>query len=115
MTMPKQMDGQMVEMGMANKTSAMVPMAAFDYQKSVTTMDGMNGAIYLDSFSSVHRERTMGRMNQRSGSGFHSEFETRESGGGEEFYDGMALPDHFLRQYYSQVMIHFSISTSCPQ
>lgn len=115
MTMPTQMDGQMVEMGMANKTSAMAPMAAFDYQKSVTTMDGMNGAFYPEGLSSVHREGTMGRMNQRSGSGFYSEFETKESGGGGEFYDGMALPDHFLRQYYSQVRIHFSISTSCLQ
>ena len=115
MTMPTQMDGQMVETGMANRTSAMVPMAAFDYQKSVSTMDGMNGAIYPEGLSSVHREGTMGRMNQRSGSGFYSEFETRESGGGGEFYDGMALPDNFLRQYYFQVRIHFSISTSCLQ
>ncbi|KAM8745386.1 desmoglein-2.1-like [Acanthopagrus schlegelii] len=101
-TMPTQTDEQMVKMGMANTTSAMVPMAAFDYQKSVTTMDEMNGAIYREGFSGVHREGTMGRMNQISGSGFYSEFESRESGVGGGLYDGMALPDHFLRQYYFQ-------------
>ena len=113
--MPTQMDGQMVETGMANRTSTLAPMASFDYEKSVTSMDGMNGAIYPEGFSSVHREGTMGRMNQMSGSGFYSEFESRESGVGGGLYDGMALPDHFLRQYYFQVRNHFSISTSCLQ
>ncbi|KAG7228891.1 hypothetical protein INR49_008669 [Caranx melampygus] len=41
-------------------------------------------------------------MNQNRGSGFYSEFESRESAGGRGMYDGMALPDHFLAQYYSQ-------------
>uniref|UniRef100_A0A3B4V4R9 Desmoglein-3-like n=1 Tax=Seriola dumerili TaxID=41447 RepID=A0A3B4V4R9_SERDU len=46
-------------------------------------------------------------VNQRSGSGFYSEFEGRESGGGGGIYDGMALSDHFLGQYYSQVRNNF--------
>lgn len=93
--MPTQVDGDMVNMGMGmvTQTSAMAPMAGFDVQKSVTSMDGMNGAIY--------QEGTWGMMNQQGGSGFYSEFESREAGGG--IYDSMALPVNFLGQYYTQV------------
>ena len=91
-----QMDGDMLNMGigMVGKTSAMAPRATFDFQRSVTSMDG---------FAGDHRAETWGMMNQPSASGFHSEFEGRESGGGGGFFDGMALPDHFLEQYYTQV------------
>ncbi|GLD67701.1 desmoglein-2-like protein, partial [Lates japonicus] len=102
LNMPIQMDGDMinVDMGMASKTLAMNSMAGLGLQKSVTSMDGMNGATYGEGFVSDHREGTWG-MNQLSGSGFYSEFEGRESGGG-GLYDCMALPDHFLAQYYTQ-------------
>uniref|UniRef100_A0A4W6EPD7 Cadherin domain-containing protein n=1 Tax=Lates calcarifer TaxID=8187 RepID=A0A4W6EPD7_LATCA len=100
--LPTQMDGDMnVDMGMASKTLAMNSMAGLGLQKSVTSMDGMNGATYGEGFVSDHREGTWG-MNQLSGSGFYSEFEGRESGGGGGIYDVMALPDHFLAQYYTQ-------------
>ncbi|XP_070687719.1 desmoglein-2.1-like [Pempheris klunzingeri] len=94
--MPTQLDGDMfkVSMGMANNTSDMAPMAYMDFQKSVTSM---NGAGY-QGFSNCHK----GMMNQPSGSGFFSEFESRESGIEGGLYDSMALPDHFLGQYYSQ-------------
>ncbi|XP_032363606.1 LOW QUALITY PROTEIN: desmoglein-2-like [Etheostoma spectabile] len=100
LNMPTQMDGNMVNMnmGMINNTSAM---AGLDFQRSVTSMDGMNGAVYQDGFVSGLREGSRG-MAQQSGSGFYSEFEGRESGAGREMYDGMALPDHFLAQYYTQ-------------
>lgn len=109
------MDGALIDMGMA-KQSSMAPMGGFDFQKSVTSMDGMNGGTYHDGFTSVYREGTFGMMNQPSGSGFYgSGFERRESAEGGEVYNGMALPDHFLRQYYSQVRIHLIIYTLCFQ
>uniref|UniRef100_A0A3Q2WUD1 Desmoglein-2-like n=1 Tax=Haplochromis burtoni TaxID=8153 RepID=A0A3Q2WUD1_HAPBU len=58
----------------------------------------LNGANYQGSY----RKEIWG-MNQQDPSGFYSETETRESLGGVGLYDGMALPDHFLRQYYDQV------------
>lgn len=107
--MPTQVDGNMVNAGMANQALAMVPTAGLDFQRSVTSMDGMNGAFYED-FSSGRREGTWGMMNQPNGSGFYSEFEGRESGVGGGIYDDMALPDYFLGQYYSQVN-HLNVST----
>lgn len=91
------MDGDIVNVGigMASKTSAMA--------QSVTSMDGMNRTIYPGGFASDLRNGTWGMMNQLHGSGFYSEFESRESGGGEGIYDSMALPDNFLGQYYTQV------------
>ncbi|XP_070689057.1 desmoglein-2.1-like [Pempheris klunzingeri] len=101
LNMPTQLDGDMVKvgMGMANNNSAIMPTAGLDFQKSVTSMDGMNGAGY-QGFSSGYREGTWGMMNQANGSGFYSEFEGRESRIEGGLYDGMALPDHFLAQYY---------------
>lgn len=71
----------------AGTTSAMVPTSVLD---SVVSIDGMSGGAYQEGFS------RWGMMNQNNGSGFYS---SRESG----VFDSMALPDHFLRQYYSQV------------
>ncbi|KAF1386040.1 hypothetical protein PFLUV_G00114040 [Perca fluviatilis] len=94
---PTQIDGNMVNvnMGMANNTLAMVPMAGLDFQRSITSMDGMNRAGYQEVFSIGHRERGMGVMNQQGGRDFYS-------GVGGGMYDGIALPDHFLAQYYTQ-------------
>lgn len=104
--MPSPAYGDMVQRGMAAKSSAMAPMADYDFQKSVTSIDGINGHINPDG----HREGTWGMMNQMSYSGFYSEFESREAGGG-EIYDCMALPDNFLGQYYSQVRNFVNIPT----
>lgn len=103
--MQTQMDGGTVKIGkkMAGLTSAIAPMGALDYHKSVISMDGMNGATYQEGFSSGHGEGMWGMMNQINGSGFYSEFGGRESGVGGGVFDDMGLPDHFLRQYYSQV------------
>ena len=84
-----------VGVGMVSKTSAMAP--------SVTSMDGMNMAIDQGQCAGDHREGTWGAMNQPCSSGFYSEFEGREHVGGGEIYDGMALPEHFLGQYYTRV------------
>nr|XP_046248064.1 desmoglein-2-like [Scatophagus argus] len=104
LNMPMQLDEDTakVGMGMANKISAMPPMGGLDLQKSVISIDGMNGAVYQESFSNGHREGTWRMMNQMMGSGFYSEVQGRESGVGGGIYDGMALPHHFLRQYYTQ-------------
>lgn len=91
----------MVDIDMANKTAAMTPMQGFDFQKSVTSMDGMNGAIYPEGFASVQRDGTWGTLNQQHGSGYYSEFDKESGEAG--IYDGMTLPDHILRQYYTQV------------
>ncbi|XP_059197235.1 desmoglein-2.1-like [Centropristis striata] len=105
LSMPMQRDGNMVSVGLgsANNTSAMAPMAAFDMQKSFTTMDGRNGANYQEGFASG-REEAWGVMNQPSGSGFYSEFGSRESGVGGGMFDSIALPDHVLRQCYNEKM-----------
>lgn len=93
---PTQVDGGMgkIGMGIAGTTSSMLPVAALD---SAVSVDGMSGGAYQDGFFTYQRER-WGTMNQSSGSAFYSR---RESG----VFDGMALPDHFLRQYYNQVRI----------
>lgn len=97
--------GDGVKIATAGMTSTVAPLAAFDGQKSVISMDGMNGAAYTERFSSGQREGTWGVMSQPSGSAFYSEFHGRESTVGGGMLDGMCLPDHFLRQYYSQVRI----------
>ncbi|XP_071342912.1 desmoglein-2.1-like isoform X2 [Trachinotus anak] len=91
LNMPTQIDGDIVKVdtGIGTKTPAIA--------QSVTSMDGMNRG----GFASDHREGTWG-INQISGSCFYSDFEGKESRGGGGIYDSMALPDHFLRQYYSQ-------------
>lgn len=94
--MPTQVDGDMVNL--APETSALA-MEDFDFQTPMTAMDG---TVYQTSYAGGQREGTLGMMSQRRASGFYSEFENRESEGG-GIYDGMALPDHFLRQYYAQV------------
>lgn len=102
-------DGVKQGMGMAGITSAIAPMSILDSHKSVTSVDVMSRPAYDDGFSSGHREGTWGRVSHPSGSGYYSAFhgrESRESGG---IFNGMALPDHFLRQYYNQVRIHLNI------
>lgn len=110
--LPTQFDGDGVKLGMgtACRTSATAPMAIFDSHKSVASMDVMSRPPYEEAFSSSHREGTWGRMSHPSGSGFYSEFHGRESTEGGGIFNGMALPDHFLRQYYSQVRSHLNVS-----
>uniref|UniRef100_A0A3Q0QVB1 Cadherin domain-containing protein n=1 Tax=Amphilophus citrinellus TaxID=61819 RepID=A0A3Q0QVB1_AMPCI len=98
LNLPTQLDGDTINIGMAQKPVAMAPLGSFDFPQSVTSINGMNGAAYQGG----HRRDTWG-MNQQDPSGFYSEIETRESLGGGGAYDGIALPDHFLRQYYSQM------------
>ncbi len=104
--MPTQPDGDTVNVCMAKCTSGMPPIAGLDIQKPVTSMDGMNGA-FQEGF--VSGDRTWGMMNQMSGSGI-DEYEGKESGVVGGIYDGMALPDHFLGQYYTQVRNQLNIS-----
>ena len=99
-----QVDGDPVKIGMGMAPMmAMAPMGGMDFNKSANSIDRMNGPVY--------QEGTWGMMNQPTASGFYSEFESRESGVGADFYDGMALPDHFLEEYYTQVRINSNNST----
>ncbi len=72
-------------------------------------MNGMNIAGYQGGFSSGNMGGTWGMMNHSSASGFYSEFGGKESAVGGGIFDGMALPDHFLGQYYTQVRNDFEI------
>lgn len=93
MNLPTQLDGAAFKsyMGMANNVSAT--------NNYLTSMDGINGAVCEDGFG-FQMEQT--RENQWDASAY-SGFEDREAGrGGRGIYDGMALPVHFLGQYYTQ-------------
>lgn len=74
----------------------MAPAGSFDYEASLTDINGMKFGASHGGFSTDYRQEMRGFNN------FHSEFETRESRQG-GFFDSMALPRHFLAQYYSQV------------
>ncbi|XP_034387314.1 desmoglein-2.1 [Cyclopterus lumpus] len=96
LNMPTQIDDNLV---MGNNMLVMAPVEGMGFQRSVASMDGMNA--YGDGYASGHRE-AWGMANQTIGSGLYSEFDGRESRVGGGMYDGMALPDNFLGQYYSQ-------------
>uniref|UniRef100_A0A3P8NT17 Cadherin domain-containing protein n=1 Tax=Astatotilapia calliptera TaxID=8154 RepID=A0A3P8NT17_ASTCA len=97
LNLPTQLDGDVLNVAMAQKPVAMDALGSFDFAQSVGSINRLNGANYQGSY----RKEIWG-MNQQDPSGFYSETETRESLGGVGLYDGMALPDHFLRQYYDQ-------------
>jgi len=71
------------------------PGTNFEMQPSVTSINGFNGG-------TSHTDGMWG-MNNWEGSGIYSVSESREVRGVGGIYDGIALPDHLLRQYYSQV------------
>lgn len=104
MNIPTQMDGDMM---VDANTSGMGQ--ALGFQKSVTSMDGMNRYVYQDGLAAHNlREDSWGMMNQGGGGGgaIYSGYEGRDSAvgfGGGGIFDGMALPDMFLKQYYTQV------------
>lgn len=108
MTMPTQVDGDMLGggVGIVTKSSSMGPMAGLDYGKSVTSIN----KVFYPGAASDHGEGTWG-TNHRRNSGFHYDFDHIESGAGGGLYDGMALSDNFLRQYYTQVRNNLFIST----
>lgn len=98
LNLPTQLDGDVLNVAMAQKPVAMDALGSFDFAQSVGSINRLNGANYQGSY-----RKDIWGMNQQDPSGFYSETETRESLGGVGLYDGMALPDHFLRNYYDQV------------
>lgn len=108
MNMPAQVDGDMAGggMGIVSKYSSMGPIAGLDYGKSVTSIN----KVFYPGAASDHGEGTWGTTHRRN-SGFHHDFDLIESGASGGLYDGMALSDNFLRQYYTQVRNHLNIST----
>lgn len=101
MNIPTQVDGEMIGggMGTVNRFSSMGPIEGMDYRKSVTSM---NKAFYSGA-AIDNGEGTWGTT-QRRNSGFYHDFDIA-SGAGGGLYDGMALSDSFLREYYTQVRI----------
>lgn len=99
-------DGDAVKIGTAGTKMASLPV--FDGQKSVASMSGMNSGGFQERFSSSHRGDTWGLMSQPSCSGFYSDFHGRESIGEGDMFNGMALSEHFLGQYYNQVITNFN-------
>lgn len=97
--MPTQVEGDLANV--ATGSCAVVPVAGMNFQRSVTAMDG---GVYQEGLAASQRDSTMGRMGQRRASGFYSEMESTQSMRG-GLYDGMALQDHILRQYYAQVSV----------
>lgn len=95
-------DGAAVKMSKAGTTMASLPV--FDGQKSVASMSGMNSGGFQERFSSSHRGDTWGAISQPGGGGFYSDFHSRESIAEGDMFNGMALSDHFLGQYYNQVI-----------
>lgn len=102
-------DGDAVKICRAATTMASLPV--FEGQKSVVSMGGMNDGMFQERFSSGRRGEAFGVMNQPSGSGLYSEYHGRESVAGDMF-SGMALSDHFLGQYYNQVMTNLYFLSS---
>lgn len=84
--------------------TAAAPTVAVDSHKTSAVVDGMGGGFNQDAgFANGYRDGTWGINNQMGGSAFYSEFQGREAAAGGGMFDGMALPDHFLKQYYAQV------------
>lgn len=86
-----------VDICMVKNPVAMAPIGSLNFQPSATTINGMTWGTYQDGYSSGYRQEMKGC------SDVHSEIETRDSWG-RGVYDGIALPHHFLGQYYSQKM-----------
>ncbi|KAM7388788.1 hypothetical protein PAMP_024938 [Pampus punctatissimus] len=86
-----------VSAGMANNVSAGMANNVSSGANNRFSMDGINGAAFEESSGF----QTWGE--QWGSSAAYLGFEGREAGvGGGGIYDGMALPDHFLGQYYTQ-------------
>nr|XP_029135630.1 desmoglein-3-like [Labrus bergylta] len=96
-TMPTVDGGEMMKM--SNQSFVNAPMASMGFQQSVASMDGMNGGGYDDGYL---RDRSWGTMTEHRGSAHYSEFQGRGSAAGGGRFDGMALPEHILAQYYTQ-------------
>lgn len=75
----------------------MAPVAHEEFQGSTTSIEG---AFVQDRFQSVYGEDVMMKMGQAQDSSFYMDSEGRGAG---SQYIGIALPDHFLGQYYAQV------------
>lgn len=106
--MPTQMDGDGVKMGMAmGMGMGMAGITSSAADMGAIPVNGMNGSMVHEVVSSGYREGAWDMMNQAARSGLYtSEIHGRESRVGGGIFDSMALPDQFMREYYSQVRIH---------
>lgn len=110
---PMQVDTGLVKIGNIGAVSA-APMGMGAGLMGAELMGaGLTGGALQNSSSTMgggfyqpdDRRMDMAYMNggemfgQEHGGAFYSEFESREGG----VYDGIALPEHYLGEYYSQV------------
>lgn len=88
----------------------MAPVGYGDFQRSATSMDGV--LMHDHSVGGGYANGTLGMMSQgmmsqgTMGQGMAGSFTDFEGRGVEGQYDSIALPDHFLNQYYSQKVHH---------
>lgn len=86
----------------------MAPMASLDVKQTVGSAHQVQGAAY-PNFLNGSSEKALGMISQTAGYGFYTEAFGREYSGMSEaaaeggMFDHMALSDHFLGQYYTQV------------
>lgn len=95
--MPTQVDGNVVAsaLGGANMSN----MSTMEFQQHTgMSREVMNG--YYQGYGAGQMEGTWRGRSQMGGSRFQSEYMSRETNTG--IFDGMALPYHYLGQYYSQ-------------
>lgn len=87
--------------GITQKNVEAEPGMGLEMQQSIASM---NMSTFQGVSSYGHREGMMG-MNHWEGSARYSESEGRQSrfGGAADYFDGIAVSDSFLKQYYSKV------------
>lgn len=92
----------------------MPPVTSLDVKNTVCSANEVKGASYANDFFSGSSEKALGMISQRDGYGFYSEVFGKEysgmakaaaAGEGGGIFDHMALPEDFLKQYYTQVKI----------
>lgn len=87
----------------------MAPMASLDVKQTIGSANQVQGAAYPNDFLNESSEKALGMISQTAGYGFYTEAFGREYSGMSEaaadggMFDHMALSDHFLGQYYTQV------------
>uniref|UniRef100_A0A8C5E0E4 Desmoglein-2-like n=1 Tax=Gouania willdenowi TaxID=441366 RepID=A0A8C5E0E4_GOUWI len=101
MNIPTQVEEDALLMGSANHVLAVASAEGFGFQQSSMSLSGWKKEAFQNAFSSNHREN-MWEMTQQNGSGFNTESKRRQTQQTSAMFDNMALPYHFLGEYYSQ-------------
>uniref|UniRef100_A0A3B4AZD5 Cadherin domain-containing protein n=1 Tax=Periophthalmus magnuspinnatus TaxID=409849 RepID=A0A3B4AZD5_9GOBI len=92
-----QIDGNMLNMSMGGTQISNMDLQ----QRTEMSREVING--YYQGYGASQMEGTWRGLSQFGGSAFQSEYMSRERETG--IFDGMALPYHYLGQYYNQVSV----------